>query len=133
MGGASSMRDPWVRIHRCNPSTPTLRRTGTKFSRFRYAACHLLHTCKFFGGRTQPFFICFAAGLLLSGAQPANALNHDHPPGTVLQLPQTIAQASEAGVADPCMNTGQRVAHCCSALHCMAGFAASPATLPSPS
>jgi hypothetical protein len=78
------------------------------------------------------FFICFAIGLLLSGAQTADALNHEHPPSTVLQLQQTIAPGSEAGATDPCMNTGHRVAHCCSALHCMAGFAAVPATLPSP-
>jgi hypothetical protein len=84
------------------------------------------------GRAKAAFFICFAIGLLLSGAQAADTLNHDHPTSTVLQLPQTIAQGSEARATDPCINTGHRVAHCCSALHCMAGFAAVPATLPSP-
>jgi hypothetical protein len=77
--------------------------------------------------------ICFAIGLLLSGVHLANATGHDYrSPGSTVQMPQTMAQASPAGYAEPCADTNHRVAQCCSILHCMAGLVAAASALPSP-
>lgn len=130
MDGASNMMGPWLRIHRGSPSKPALRHIGTKFPRFPLRSMSCVALVQVLRRAKAALFICFAIGLLLAGAHLANATGHDHPPGT--ELPHSTTQASEMDDADPCAISGHHVAHCCSALHCMAGFATAQATLPSP-
>jgi hypothetical protein len=79
------------------------------------------------------FVICFALGLLLSGAHLADATGHGHrSPGPVWQMAQTTAQDGPEDCADPCADTDDRVAQGCFFLLCMAGLVAAASALPSP-